>query len=63
MNVAPENGNRSTGAGTDASGASGGRELGGVVLVVRACSSDMKKCVTAKRAFDGDAIVNLTLPE
>ncbi len=63
VNVAPENGNRSTGAGTDASGAIVVKELAGVVLVVRACSSDMKKCVTAKRAFDGDAIVNLTLPE
>lgn len=63
VNVAPENGNRSTGAGTDASGAVVVKELGGTVLVVRACSTDMKKCVTAKRAFDGDAIVNLTLPE
>lgn len=63
VNVAPENGNRSTGAGTDASGAVVVKELGGVVLIVRACSSDLKKCVTAKRAFDGDAIVNLTLPE
>lgn len=64
VNVAPENGNRSTGAGTDASGAIVVKELGGVVLVVRACApADMKKCVTAKRAFEGDAIVNLTLPE
>lgn len=63
VNVAPENGNRSTGAGTDANGAVVVKELGGVVLVMRACSFDLKKCVTAKRAFDGDAIVNLTLPE